>query len=291
MASVTPYPSRHWAARVLTEAWWALRKYYNIFRVSLIERMAYRGDFLLGTCLRFFPLITTVLLWHAVYAGSGRQRLAGDYTLDEMIAYLLLINISRMFSSMPGLSAGISYDIREGHLKKYLVQPLDLIGYLFAYRAAHKVAYIVSASVPYALLFIVCSGYFHGLPDSLTFLGWIASLLLGFVIGFYFEVGVGMIGFWFLEVTSLLWVINTLNYFVSGQMFPLELLGDRWAALLKALPFQYLAYFPATVFLGKVQGPELARGLLIEAGWAVGMVVLARLFYARGLRRYSAYGG
>src|SRR5437763_525147 len=47
-----------------------LRKYLNIYRVSLIERLAYRGDFLLGTVLRFFPVMTTILLWQAVYAGA-----------------------------------------------------------------------------------------------------------------------------------------------------------------------------------------------------------------------------
>src|SRR5262249_29264246 len=99
----------------------ALRKCVNIFRVSLIERLAYRGDFLIGTVLRFFPVVTTILLWEAVYESSGREELGG---LDrrEMIAYLLLIHISRMFSSMPGLAGGISRDIREGTLKKYLVQ-------------------------------------------------------------------------------------------------------------------------------------------------------------------------
>jgi ABC-2 type transport system permease protein len=42
-----------------------MRKYWNIFRVSLIERMTYRVDFLLSTFLRFLPLLTTVLLWTA----------------------------------------------------------------------------------------------------------------------------------------------------------------------------------------------------------------------------------
>jgi ABC-2 type transport system permease protein len=267
-----------------------VRKYFNIFRVSLIERMVYRGDFLLGTCLRFFPMITTILLWHAVFAGSDQERVAG-FKLPEMIAYLLLIHISRMFSSMPGLSAGIAYDIREGHIKKYLLQPLDLIGYLLAYRAAHKAAYIATSALPYAGLFWVCSGYFDGFPDPLTFLGYVASLLLAFVIGFFFEAAMGMVGFWFLEVSSLLWVVNTLNYIVSGQMFPLELLGHPWDTLLAALPFQYLAYFPAVVFLGKVSGAALVRGLLIEVAWAAAMIALSRWLYARGLRRYSAYGG
>src|SRR5438105_1873766 len=101
------------------------RKYLNIFRVSLIERMAYRGDFFLGTVLRFFPMITTILFWQAVYAGAGpeAQQKFADFSLRETVAYLLLVHISRMFSSMPGLAPSISRDIRDGNLKKYLLQP------------------------------------------------------------------------------------------------------------------------------------------------------------------------
>src|SRR5262245_17016250 len=152
----------------------ALRKYVNIFRVSLVERMAYRGDFLLGTVLRFFPVVTTILLWEAVFAGSGRDELAG-FTRREMIAYLLLIHISRMFSSMPGLAGGIARDIREGTLKRYLIQPLDLVGYLLAYRVAHKTAYITTSFLPYAGLFALCSGYFEHFPDALTLLGYVVA--------------------------------------------------------------------------------------------------------------------
>ena len=269
----------------------AIRKYFNIFRVSLIERMAYRGDFLLGTILRFFPVITTILLWQAVYAGTERKSIGG-FSEQKMIAYLLLIHISRMFSSMPGLSGNIARDIREGTIKKYLLQPLDMIGYLLSYRAAHKVAYITTSAGPYAVLFLLCSGYFTGLaPDAVTLLAYAASLLLAFVIGFFFETSMGMVGFWFLEVNSLLWVVNTINYFVSGQMFPLDMLGPPWDTMLKWMPFQYLAYFPAVVFLGKVQGWELVEGLLMELCWAVVLIGLSRALFARGLRRYSAYGG
>ncbi len=69
-----------------------------------------------------------------------------------MIAYLLLTNISRMFSSMPGLAGGIAREIREGTMKRYLVQPIDMIGYLLVYRVAHKVTYIIMSFMPYALL-------------------------------------------------------------------------------------------------------------------------------------------
>jgi ABC-2 type transport system permease protein len=273
-----------------------LRKYLNIFRMSLVERMTYRGDFFLSTCLRFLPMLTTILLWTAIFQGAAQSRPGGGaqisgFNYREMIAYLLLVHISRMFSSMPGLASGMARDIREGTLKKYLLQPIDMLSYLVSYRAAHKVAYISGVALPYALLFFVCRGFFDGLPDGPTLLAYLASLLLAFVVGFFFEASIGMIGFWFLEVTSFLYVVNTVNFFLSGQMFPLDLLPPFWAALLKHLPFQYMAYFPAAVFLGKVRGRAMIYDLFGEAAWAVFFIVLARVLFRVGLRRYSAYGG
>jgi ABC-2 type transport system permease protein len=268
----------------------SLRKYVNIFRTSLIERMTYRGDFFLGTVLRFLPMVTTILLWDAIYAGANQNNLAG-FSLNEMIAYLLLVHISRMFSSMPGLAAGIARDIREGSLKKYLLQPIDMIAYLLSYRAAHKVAYIATAFLPYGLLFFLCRGFFDRFPDGVTLAAYIASLLLAFLVGFFFEICIGTIGFWFLEVASMLYVVNTLNFFISGHMFPLDLLPPLWAGVFRALPFQYMAYFPAAVFLGKIQGMGLVYGLLGELVWALAFLGLSRLLYRWGLRRYSAYGG
>jgi ABC-2 type transport system permease protein len=279
----------------------SFRKYARIFRVSLIERLTYRGDFLLGTILRFLPMITTILLWRAVYLGAqadGTTELAG-FRYSEMIAYLLLVHISRMFSSMPGLAGGIARDIRDGTLKKYLIQPLDMVGYLLAYRCAHKVAYIVTSALPYAGIFALFSSYFDHLPVWPTFAGYVTSLVLAFVVGFHFEACIGMVGFWLLEVSSLMYVVMALNFFISGQMFPLDLLPSMqvgsftidWAAVLKSLPTQYLAYFPAAVFLGKIQGMDLWRGLLGEVVWAVVLIGLTRVLYRIGLKRYSAYGG
>lgn len=282
----------------------SVRKYLRIFRVSLIERLAYRGDFLLGTVLRFLPMVTTILLWRAVYQGTDRPdaKLAG-YDYHEMIAYLLLVHIARMFSSMPGLAGGLARDIRDGSLKKYLIQPLDMIGYLAAYRAAHKVAYIVTSAIPYAAIFGVFARYFDRLPDAPTTAAYVLSLLLAFVVGFHLEVCIGMVGFWLLEVSSLIYVVMTVNFFISGQMFPIDLLPAThvqwgwldftipWAAVLKSLPTQYLAYFPTAVFLGKIHGTALWWGLAGEAAWALALMLFSRLLYRIGLKRYSAYGG
>ncbi len=266
------------------------RKYAKVLRVALSERLVYRADFFINTFLRFLPMLTTILLWHAIYAGAEKDSLAG-FSLPQMIAYLLLVHISRMFSSMPGLAKTIARDIRDGTLKKYLLQPIDMIYYLVTYRIAHKAAYISMSCIPYAVLFWLCRQFFPGWPDPWTFAAYVAALLMGFLVGFFFEATIGMVGFWFLEVTSFLYIVMTMTYFLSGHMFPLDLLPPFWVNFLKCLPFQYLAYFPAMIFLGKIHGPELVQGLILEAAWAVGLIVLSRFLYRMGLKRYSAYGG
>jgi ABC-2 type transport system permease protein len=257
-------------------------------RVALSERLTYRLDFILSTFLRFLPMVTTILLWQAIF--EGQSKIAG-FTEHQMIAYLLLVHIARMFSSMPGLAAGIARDIREGSLKKYLLQPIDMLAYLVAYRVAHKIAYIATSVLPYGLLFFLCRGYFDTFPDALTLAAYLASLMMGFLVGFFLEACIGTVGFWFLEVTSFLYVINTINFFISGQMFPLGLLPPFWSGVLRMLPFQYLAYFPTMIFLGKIRGMDLVYGLLGQLAWALAFIVIARILYKTGLRRYSAFGG
>ncbi len=269
--------------------WW------TILRISIEERLVYRGDFALGTLMRLLPIVTQIFLWGAVFAGlnasgEGNGQIAG-YSYHDFIAYYLLTMISRAFSSMPGLASGIARDVREGTIKKYLIQPIDMLSFLLLYRLAHKLVYYLIAATPFALVFYLCRDYFPGWPDGLTMLAYLAALAMAFLLGFFLDATIGMIGFWFLEVSSLLFVYMLFNFFFSGHMFPIDMLPGIWGGLVRMIPLQYLAYFPAAVFLGKVTGRELVWGLVIEFLWVVFFIVASRVAFQRGMQRYSGYGG
>ncbi len=265
-------------------AWWV------ILKVSLEERLVYRGDFMLGTLMRFLPIITQIFLWNAVFQAAGRGSISG-YQFADVVAYYLLTMISRAFSSMPGLASGIATQIRTGEVKKFLVQPIDMLGFLLAGRIAHKLAYYSVAIVPFALVFYLCRGYFAEVPPLEVFIAYVLSLIMGFLLGFFLESCIGLIGFWFLEVSSLLFVYMLLSFFLSGHMFPLDLLPPPWSSIVDFLPLKYVAYFPAAVYLGKVPRDQLWMELAIEAAWIVAFVVIGRIMWRRGVRRYSGYGG
>ena len=276
---------------------WEISSWVMIFRTALEERLVYRGDFALGTLMRFLPIVTQIFLWFAVFdaierKGENTDGTIGGFSFQEIVAYYLLTMLGRAFSSMPGLASGIAKQIREGEIKRYLIQPIDLIGFLLINRIAHKFAYYVIAAGPFALVFFLCRHYFvSGWPSLTTLFAFTLSLVMGFLIGFFLEASIGMIGFWFLEVSSLLFVYMLFSFFLSGHMFPLSLLPDSIEYFVTFLPLKYLAYFPAAIFLGKIPQEELLFELALEAIWLLFFIALCRFAYSRGVKRYSGYGG
>jgi ABC-2 type transport system permease protein len=279
--------------------WW------TFFKISVNERLIYRADFMLGTLMRFLPTLTQIFLWWAIYdvissAGSADSASGPDgeivgYKYGDMVAYYLMVIISRAFSSMPGLTSGIANQIRNGEVKKFLIQPVDMQGCLLMQRIAHKLVYYLIATLPFALVFYMCGNFFvDGWPDGDVLVVFFLSLIFAFLLGFFLESCIGLIGFWFLEVTSITFIYMLMVFLLSGHMFPLDLLPSEpfnvrgWVEF---LPFKYLAYFPAAVFLGKIEGPEMYRGLMIEIGWVVFFIGLSRVLWWKGIKRYSGYGG
>ena len=255
--------------------------------------------------MRFLPTLTQIFLWWAIYdaistpgtadSDAGPDQDIQGYRYGDMVAYYLMVTIARAFSSMPGLTKGIANQIRSGEIKKFLIQPVDMQACLLMQRIAHKLVYYLMAALPFALVYWLCADFFiDGWPDTETLMVFFASLILGFALGFYLECTIGLVGFWFLEVTSLTFIYMLMNFLLSGHMFPLELLPEgpvNIRAFVEFLPFKYLAYFPAAVFLGKVEGAAMYWGLAIEAAWVIFFIVTSRVLWFRGVKRYSGFGG
>lgn len=264
-----------------------------VFKTCIEERLVYRGDFFFSTFVRFLPIITQVFLWYQVFRVGSEAEISqlNGYGYRDMVAYFLLAMVARAFSSMPGLASGIALDIRDGGIKKYILQPIDLVGYLFWHRVAHKLVYYLIAAVPFGVVFWLLGDFFPEYPPFHIWICFLVSLVLAFLIGFLLEALIGLIGFWFLEVSSLLFIYMMLNYFLSGQMIPLDWLPPAVTMWVHLLPFQYLAYFPAALYLGKIPEENLGRELCVMVLWVVVLYLANRVALRRGLKRYGAYGG
>jgi ABC-2 type transport system permease protein len=61
------------------------RTWWTILRICLEERLVYRGDFALGTLMRFLPIVTQIFLWRAIFEATSGSSIAG-YQYHELIA-------------------------------------------------------------------------------------------------------------------------------------------------------------------------------------------------------------
>ena len=64
-----------WYDKLVT--WW------TFFQISINERLVYRGDFMLGTLMRFLPTMTQIFFWWAIYDVISTQ--SADGSLDGII--------------------------------------------------------------------------------------------------------------------------------------------------------------------------------------------------------------
>jgi ABC-2 type transport system permease protein len=272
-------------------SWW---KYWVILSTRTQEDMAYRVNYIFGAIFRFLPLVTTIYLWYAVFHspgnGAGLSSIRG-MKFEDIVAYYAIMYIARGFSSMPGMTHEISLDIKDGLLNRYLIRPMSYFWYQVMYRLAHKVVFWMVAVVTFPPIFFLIRGYFGHTPSLWDWLGFVFSLVIAFSIGILFCFLVGTLAFWFLEISTFLFVIMTIEFFLSGHLIPLNLLPAVFQPILSYSPFGYEGYWPCMIILGKVPPADLPHLLGIGCLWVAVFFVLAQMLWKAGMRRYSAVGG
>jgi len=110
-------------------------------------------------------------------------------------------------------------------------------------------------------------------------------------IQFFIAYATAMLSFWILEISTIVFILYSFEYFLSGHVFPLDIMPSWLQGFLHWSPFAYELFFPAQIAMERVSGAALLEGLAIQAGWLVFFALLARVMWQAGLKRYQAFGG
>lgn len=265
-----------------------LRLQLQIFSLGVQSNLIYRWNFLLRVAVSFVPLLGSVFLWNAVFA--GKPAFAG-YTFNSMVAYFIALIILDTLTVPNEDDFQIAEDIREGAINAMLLKPLEYRLYRFHLYAAARIVHAAFAFIPLAIAMIWLHRYF----DELPWLGNLPLALLATVgaafIQFFFCFTLAMIAFWILDIGSVTFIIYSVEFLLGGHIFPIDALPPWLQAICYHLPFAYEIFFPAAILIGHVQGPALIYGFLWQWAWIGFFYVLSGIFWKRGLRRYTAVGG
>ena len=268
-----------------------VKKYWHVINIGFQNNLQYRFNYLTRTLFSFIPLFALLSLWRTIYAGNERAGEQNGFSQEQMIFYYLLVAVVDVFTAVNEDDWQIAADIREGNISQFLLKPIDYLWYRLCLFFSGRIAFVTMALFPLAA-FLFYFRQFVQMPASAT--AWFVfpvSLLLTALLQFFISYAMAMLAFWLLEISTLIFILFAFEYLASGHLFPLDILPASLKQILFCTPFPYQLYFPIQVYLGKVSGPELWRGLLIQGLWVLAAYAFARTMWQRGIKKYSAFGG
>lgn len=268
-----------------------MKKYLHVINIGLQNNLAYRFNYLTRTLFSFIPLFAMLSLWRTIYQHSPATATTSGFAEAEMIFYYLIVAVVDVLTAVNEDDWQIAADIREGNISQFLLKPIDYLVYRLCLYVSGRIAFIAMAVIPLAV-FIGCYHQYWVAPASPLALGvFVVSLVLTALLQFFISYAMAMLAFWLLEISTIIFILYAFEYLASGHLFPLDLLPAGLKHILFLLPFPYQLYFPISVYMGKSSGPALWQGLAMQVIWVMLAYAFARWMWARGIKRYSAFGG
>ena len=255
------------AAAVLPRPWraWAI-----FARVGFINILAFRLRYYTGVVTYLANVTVYYFIWKAPYANSAE--FAAGFSFPEMVSYVAVGWVIRSVY-FNNIDQTMAADVQNGDVSLILLKPVSAqaryIGQALGEAAFRLILLTTPTAAIIALIFPVQA------PASALHAAAFAASLLGSVLlsgALNFLVGVAA-----LRMMSILGLLRAKFYvqeLLSGLLVPMTMFPAAAQSVLAWLPFQHVAYTPLRIYLGKLDGVELAAALALQWFWAVALLLL-----------------
>ena len=266
-----------------------LSRYFAVFKISFHQEFAYRASFIMWRVRNIFQIFIVFFLWDTVFSTQGSVIFGYDRT--RMLTYVFGLIIIRAFV-LSSRAADVAGHVARGELSNYLVRPISYFKYWFTRDLSSKFLNISFAAVETLVLYLILRPPFFIQTNPFSILSFILSIVLAMLIFFMLLFIVNSVPFWAPEMGWGSHFLLTAIFveFLSGALFPLDVLPIAFQNILSFTPFPYLIFFPLQIYLGKVGTAILIKGILVSAAWAFILWLVMKSVWNKGLKAYQAYG-
>ncbi len=262
---------------------------WQVYTLELRRIFSYRIDFWMGFFVQLVGVGgTAYYLWSSIFADSHATELGG-FSLPSIVLYYLLVPVIDRLTN-GNSRGGVSNDIYDGSLTRYLVYPVPF----YLYKYITRFAFTSLTIIQYAMVLGAFALFVPKMSDAPISLN-SALLALGFTlvagaVFFSFQFLIEMTAFWADNVWSLLVMLRFCVAFLGGATIPLSFLPERFTHFLHYTPFPAFASLPIQLALGRAGLAEATQGLWVLALWQAGLGLLCWIVWKRGTRQYTGVG-
>jgi ABC-2 type transport system permease protein len=248
---------------------------------------AYRGQLWAHLFGQLIQAFFKIALWTSVYRGMAA---VDGVSLPEMITYAVLAGTVLTAWEWSRLIQALDVAITRGDIAVFLLKPLHYPFYLLASECGNLAFRLGAVAAPIVLAVALVYGILPpaSLEHGLLFLPF---FVLSFLLLFLSTLAFGLLSFWLMTAFSLEWLLQGLLTLFSGSFVPLWFFPDVAQAIVRHLPFAWIAFYPVAVYLGKLS-PGSALGYLgLGLGWAAVLSLFVAWLWHRATLRISVQGG
>ncbi|MBS3123235.1 ABC-2 family transporter protein [Candidatus Woesearchaeota archaeon] len=262
----------------------AFIKYIEIGKISIYNSLTYLLDFFSGSLFIGLIIFVFIQLWSVVYGSTGG--LIEGYTINMMVWYLVL---TEAIVTSPGkILEEIGDEIQTGNIAQNLNKPYNYVGFKYASSMARTwLRFLITFGVGSLVAYIFLGGLevkFLTLPIVLV------SVFLALTLHFLIMVLLGILVFWLEDATATYFIYQKIVFVLGGMLMPLEIFPIWLGKISAALPFSYIAYHPAKLFVN-FQWSNVSEVLLKQLMWIIIMIAIVTIVYQICIRKISINGG
>lgn len=265
----------------------SVKMYIAFTKKAFMRSAAYRFDVWTRLVSNIIFLLMWMSIWYALYMDKDE---ASGISLTAMLTY---VAVSQFLTAVNGAGTPLwelQEKVRTGDIALELMRPFDVpLRYLFA-DFGSVAFYMLTALVPlYVFLF-----FFVDLTLPTSWVTWMLFLLsgfLGFLIRYCIELTFGLFTFWLIETGG----IEDIFYFsvslLSGSVIPLWFFPEWLQTFAEYLPFQGIYFIPNAIFIEEITGNELVVSLGIQLFWVAVSYAILRFVWRKASNKVVVQGG
>lgn len=263
-----------------------MKKYYRFALVPLYELLIKRLMIVLWRVRMIISTLTLFFLWDSVLHNDA---MISGYTQSMMLTYIL---IGSFISNITiGSRSFILGDIiNSGDLSNFLLRPVNYFLAFFMDDIGAKILDSGMSILELTILYLILRPDIIVQTNPVFIFFFFIATVLGMCIYFFLGVILSSIAFWSSEVWAPKFLFSTLTVFLSGTIFPLDMLPSAVYTVLMLSPFPYLLFFPIKIYLGQVSSIAIILGFCIAFLWLGILYFTSKIIWQKGLKMYGASG-
>lgn len=260
------------------------RQWKALFGIYLQDGLAYRAQGFIWVLTDAVTAFIMPQVWMA--AGQGKT-IAGYSPGDFVVYYLCMLMLTSFITSH--FMWDISWEIKDGAFSSHLIRPIPYMQFMlvrnFAWRLIRSGLFL-----PWFILFLwAYSTHLAGASFNFGWEFWL-SVVLGHVSSVTLVVALAMIALFTEEAQSIFELYYVPAMFLSGQLFPVDVMPGWVQTIAAWMPFYYTVGGPTAILTGRADAAQTTHILLMQVVWIAAALVLYTLLRKAGLKRYTGVG-